>query len=157
MKVRKEKLKAIIDWSKNNGDIRAVLLTSSLVNPLAPVDALSDLDIELIFENNTKYILDNSWVRNFGNLIAMIEEDEIYFNEKHAMKMVLYDNYVKVDFKLYSKSNFLTEINRNELPNDWDIGYKILIDKDKITQNLKKPTYQASIIKNQPIKNSNNS
>src|SRR5690606_18284846 len=36
MKVRDEKLKAIIDWSKNNRDIRAVLLTSSLVNPLAP-------------------------------------------------------------------------------------------------------------------------
>ena len=29
MKVRDEKLKAIIDWSENNRDIRAVLLTSS--------------------------------------------------------------------------------------------------------------------------------
>lgn len=52
MKVRDEKLKAIIDWSKNNRDIRAVLLTSSLVNPLAPVDDFSDLDIEFVFEDN---------------------------------------------------------------------------------------------------------
>ena len=70
MKVRDEKLKAIIDWSKNNRDIRAVLLTSSLVNPLAPVDDFSDLDIELIFENNAKYISDNTWTENFGNPIA---------------------------------------------------------------------------------------
>ena len=79
MKVRDEKLKAIIDWSKNNRDIRAVLLTSSLVNPLAPVDDFSDLDIELIFENNAKYISDNTWTENFGNPIAMVEEDETYF------------------------------------------------------------------------------
>ena len=107
MQLREEKLKAIIEWSENNKDIRAVLLTSSLVSPLAPVDEFSDLDIELVFENNTKYILDNNWTRNFGNPIAMVEEDETYFDYKHAMKMVLYDDYVKVDFKLYGKSNFL--------------------------------------------------
>lgn len=59
MKVRDEKLKAIIDWSKNNRDIRAVLLTSSLVNPLAPVDDFSDLDIEFVFEDNTNYVDSN--------------------------------------------------------------------------------------------------
>ncbi|OBW41013.1 Streptomycin adenylyltransferase [Chryseobacterium sp. MOF25P] len=50
MKAREEKLRSIINWSENNEDVRAVLLTSSLVNPLAPVDEFSDLDIELIFE-----------------------------------------------------------------------------------------------------------
>lgn len=147
MQLREEKLKAIIDWGSNNKDIRAVLLTSSLVNPLAPVDEFSDLDIEFIFENNDKYISDNNWIHNFGESIAMIEEDESYFDYKHAMKMVLYDDHVKVDFKLYSVSNFLEEVNQNELCEDWDIGYKVLIDKDGLTQNLKKPTYQISIIK----------
>lgn len=147
MHAREEKLKAIIDWSENNKDIRAVLLTSSLVNPLAPVDEFSDLDMELVFEDSNKYILDSKWTRSFGEPIAMIEEDETCFDEKHAMKMVLYADYVKVDFKLYNKSNFLNEVNQAELPEDWDIGYKILIDKDEITRDLKKPTYQVSIIK----------
>lgn len=136
-----------MEWSENNKDIRAVLLTSSLVNPLAPVDEFSDLDIELIFENNAGYISNNNWVHNFGKSIAMIEEDETCFDLKHAMKMILYDDGVKVDFKLYSKANFLTEAVQNELPEDWDIGYKVLIDKDGITQKLKQPTYQVSIIK----------
>ena len=147
MKVRKEKLKKIIDWLENNADVRAALLTSSLVNPLAPVDEFSDLDIELVFEDNTAYISDNNWISNFGSPIAMIEEDETYFDYKHAMKMVLYDDYVKVDFKLYSKKEFLEEVQQNELCEDWDIGYKVLIDKDDLTQNMKKPTYQVSIIK----------
>ena len=147
MKARDEKLKSIIDWSENNQDVRTVLLTSSLVNPLAPVDEFSDLDIELVFENNANYISDNTWAKNFGNPIAMIEEDETYFDGKHAMKMVLYDDYVKVDFKLYSKDQFLNDVQQNELHEDWDIGYETLIDKDGLTQEMQKPTYRASIIK----------
>lgn len=61
MKAREEKLKSIINWSENNEDVKVVLLTSSLANPLAPVDEFSDLDIELIFENNTQYISDKNW------------------------------------------------------------------------------------------------
>lgn len=122
MQTRAEKLQQIMDWAQNNTDIRAVLLTSSLVNPLAPVDELSDLDIELVFDDNTKYVADKNWLNNFGSPIAMIEEDESYFDSKHAMKMVLYTDHIKVDFKLYSKPNFLEEVRQSPLCEDWDIG-----------------------------------
>lgn len=138
MQLREEKLNAIIDWSKDNKDVKVVLLMSSLVNPLSPVDELSDLDIELVFEDNAKYISDKSWIYKWGNPITMIEEDEACFDFKHAIKMV-YDDYLKVDFKLYSKTKFLEEVNQTNLPKDWDLGYKVLVDKDKITYNLKKP------------------
>ena len=49
MKVREEKLRTIIEWSEKNEDVRVLLLTSSLVNPLALVDEFSDLDIEFVF------------------------------------------------------------------------------------------------------------
>lgn len=147
MRIRDEKLQNIINWAEINSNIRVVLLTSSLVNPLAPVDDLSDLDIELVFENNEKYVENNLWLNNFGTPIAMIEEDETSFDGKHAMKMLLYEDGVKVDFKLYSKSNFVEEIQEKELPYDWDIGYKVLVDKEGLTRDLKKPSYQASIIK----------
>lgn len=147
MKAREEKLKSIINWSENNKDVKVVLLTSSLVNPLAPVDEFSDLDIELIFENNTQYISDNNWTHHFGNPIAMIEEDENSFDGKHAMKMILYDDHVKVDFKLFSKDKFLEEVRLKKLPEDWDIGYKVLIDKEEITKEMQESSFQVSIIK----------
>ncbi len=78
MKVRDEKLKAIIDWSKNNRDIRAVLLTSSLVNPLAPVDDFSDLDIELIFENNPNIFEILEIILEIQ--LQLVEEDETYLS-----------------------------------------------------------------------------
>lgn len=147
MKVRDEKLQQIIDWAKDNKDVSVMLLTSSLVNPLAPVDDFSDLDIELVFENMEPYQLNNEWTHTFGTPVSMVEEDETVFDNKHAMKMVLYDDYVKVDFKLYKKSEFIKEIHSDTLPEDWDVGYKVLVDKHHLTQQLKAPTYQSVIIK----------
>lgn len=105
MKVREEKLRTIIEWSEKNEDVRVLLLTSSLVNPLALVDEFSDLDIEFVFEDNTNYISDKSWTLKFGNPIAMIEEDESCFNHKHAMKMLLYEDGVKVDLNFTANQN----------------------------------------------------
>jgi aminoglycoside 6-adenylyltransferase len=146
MKVREEKLKQIIHWAENNPDIRAVLLTSSLVNPYAPVDDFSDLDVELVFDNRSFYESENEWIRLFGEPISMIEEDESVFDGKHAMKMVLYKDHVKVDFKLYQVAEFIEEIKEENLPEDWDVGYRVLIDKDNLTEKLKEPTYQSVMI-----------
>jgi aminoglycoside 6-adenylyltransferase len=140
------KLKQVTLWAKNNEDIRVMLLTSSLANPLAPVDDFSDLDIELVFENIMPYQHDKQWLSNFGKHIAMVEEDEKAFEGKHSMKMVLYEDGVKIDFKLYSKAEFVKEVNRGILPEDWDVGYKVIVDKDHLTQDLKAPTYQSILI-----------
>lgn len=147
MKAREEKLKQIISWAEGNPDLRVVLLTSSLANPYAPVDDFSDLDIELVFENMNEYERDKKWIDLFGKPISMIEENEIYFDEKHAMKMVLYTDHVKVDFKLYHKSEFLKEIGEETLSEDWDVGYQVLVDKDNLTKNMKPPTYQSIMIR----------
>lgn len=147
MQARDEKLQAIINWAQENEDIRAALLTSSLVNPLARVDDFSDLDIELVFTDINLYVSNNQWLSLFGTPISSVEEDETYFDGKHAMKMVLYDDHVKVDFKLYKRSTFLEDIQADELHEDWDVGYKVLLDKDSLTRELKPPTRQSVIIK----------
>lgn len=147
MKSRDDKLQLILNWAESNDDIRALLLTSSLVNPVAPVDEFSDLDIEIVFKENLNYISNKSWVSELGNPIAMIEEDESYFDYRYGMKMVLYEDGVKVDFKLYSKLRFLEDIELEELPEDWDIGYKVLIDKEGLTAGMQTPAYQVGITK----------
>lgn len=138
MKEREDKLISIIKWAESNTDVRIMLITSSLVNPLANVDDLSDLDIELVFENSEKYILDKNWTLNFGNPIATIED---YLNKETAIKMILYEDHIKVDFKLHNKVDFLKEINQEKLPYDLDIGYEILIDKEGISPSMPKPSF----------------
>lgn len=146
MKARDGKLQQIIDWAEHNPDIRTVLLTSSLVNPYAPVDDFSDLDVELVFENMKSYESDKKWIELFGLPISMVEEDDTFFEGKHAMKMVLYEDHVKVDFKLYQKSEFIKEVQEETLPEDWDVGYKVLVDKDELTKYLKAATHRAIMI-----------
>lgn len=147
MKARDEKLAAIKSWIRSNDDIRVALLTSSLVNPLAPVDDFSDLDIELVFLDPTTYLDSKDWINLFGDALNVYEEGIEAFDGKHAMKMVQYWDGVKVDFKIYSLEQFKAEVLADELPEDWDIGYEILIDKEGLCSGLKHPTYKVSIIK----------
>src|SRR5690606_3200393 len=135
MSSRDTKLKEVGRWITSNPDIRAALLTSSLVNPLAPVDAYSDLDIELVFDDPTFYKHSTEWIYQFGEPLNIYEEDESYFDGIHAMEMVQYADGDKIDFKLYGKQQFIAETQKNQLPEDWDIGYRVLIDKDNLTQN----------------------
>ncbi|WP_276481047.1 AadS family aminoglycoside 6-adenylyltransferase [Paraflavitalea pollutisoli] len=147
MESRSRKLAQVLEWATTNEDVRVVLLTSSLANPTAPVDDFSDLDIELIFDNMHVYQDNNSWITLFGSPISMVEESEAAFDGKHAMKMVLYDDHVKIDFKLYQREQFLQEVANSELPEDWDIGYRVLLDKDQLTTAMQPPTYQSVVIK----------
>lgn len=147
MENRNLKLQHIKNWINDNNDIRAALITSSLVNPLAPIDDFSDLDIELVFEDSENYIKSKEWLFQFGDILNYYEEGIEEFEGKHAMKMVQYMDGVKVDFKIYSIEQFLAEVNSPILPEDWDIGYEILADKDNLTSNLTPQTYQVSIIK----------
>ncbi|MGX5819846.1 AadS family aminoglycoside 6-adenylyltransferase [Chitinophaga lutea] len=148
---RTQTLAAVVDWAKVNDGIRAVLLTSSLANPAAPVDEFSDLDIELVFANQPDYRDDAAWVALFGKPISMVEEDESAFDGKHAMKMVLYEDHVKIDFKLWDKDAFSREVMADTLDEDWDVGYKVLLDKDDLTPHMKPPTF-ASVIIQRPAK-----
>lgn len=147
MDVRENKLNQIIDWARNNNNVSVALLTSSLSNPNAPRDDFSDLDIELVFNDLSSVLASDSWLSEFGKVIAKVVENEAVFAGKHAMRMVLYDDYVKVDFKLYDIAHFLTEVNSSQLPDDWDVGYLVLLDKDQLTSQLKPPTYQSVVIK----------
>ena len=147
---RDERLDSIIAWAEDNPDVRASLLTSSLVNPLAPVDEYSDLDIELVFTDRVKYASDDIWLHNFGIPIAVFNEADALVGRSISVKMVLYKDRGKVDFILHDVPGFEAQVRLSEMPAHWDIGYKVLVDKDGLTKYLKSPTYQASIIKKPP-------
>lgn len=144
---RATQLQQVLDWANNNEAIRVVLLTSSLVNPDAPVDRFSDLDIELVVRDLDHFLSDDSWIAYFGRIIATVVEDESVFDGKHAMRMVFYEDYSKIDFKIYGIPKFIEEVQAEELQEDWDVGYKVLVDKDNLTVQMKPPTYQSVLIR----------
>lgn len=139
-------LEAIRQWATANEDIRVMLLTSSLVNPAAPVDQFSDLDIELVVKDLPSFLKDDSWVANFGDVLAVVVENEDAFDGLYAMRMVMYNDISKVDFRLYSIPRFREDVAKPSLPEDWDVGYKVLIDKDGLTTGMPPPSYASTLV-----------
>ena len=146
MNNRAAQLQQVLDWARTREEIRVMLLTSSMVNPHAPVDRFSDLDIEFVVTDLSAFLSDDSWISNFGTILAMVIENEEAFDGKHAMRMVFYEDYSKIDFKLYSIPKFLEEVGAASLQEDWDIGYKVLLDKDGLTTGMQAPAYRVAFI-----------
>ncbi|HVI48084.1 MAG TPA: aminoglycoside 6-adenylyltransferase [Chitinophaga sp.] len=146
MKGKQQLLRELISWGQQHNAVRAMLLTSSRANPTAPVDLFTDHDIDLVVEDHTAFLADDSWLSTFGDIMAVIVEEEEVFDGACASRMVLYDDYTKIDFLIFSIEQFN---NRAELPllhEDWDIGYEVLLDKDGLTAMLPPPSYKSFTI-----------
>ena len=139
-------LNQVIQWVEQQPNIRAALLTSSLTNPNAPVDQFSDLDIDLVLSNYEEFLQDDSWISNFGNIITTIVEGEEAFDGRCSSRMVLYEDYSKIDFLIFSVERFREEVAKETLHEDWDIGYRVLVDKDGLTAAMPPPTHKAFTI-----------
>ncbi|MEP7253170.1 MAG: aminoglycoside 6-adenylyltransferase [Ginsengibacter sp.] len=128
-------LAEILQWSLANKNLKAIILTSSRANPNASPDLLSDYDIELIV-SSLKIFTGDKWVSEFGDVIASINEERPGW----LTQLVLYSHGVRIDFQVHTKSHFLKSLKQNPLPTHWDIGYKILLDKDNMLESLPAPT-----------------
>lgn len=141
MRNPKEVLEQVTDWAERDFDVRAVMLTGSRANPNAIADLLSDYDIEIAVNNAHLFLQNEEWLSIFGDIITIIR-----VNEEFTLRMVLYKDCVRIDFRIYTIENFKEYIHQPALPDHWDIGYKVLLDKDRLTANLKPPAYKAYII-----------
>lgn len=136
-----EVLKEIANWAERNDEIRTVILTGSRADPNAPADLFSDYDIEIVVNNPGKFLDNEEWLSAFGEPLIII-----HTNDDFTLRMVIYKDYVRIDFRIYSVKDFEQSNVQTQLPQHLDKGYKILLDKDQITLNLKPPAYDSFII-----------
>lgn len=116
---RDQVLKEIIQFAKETESIRGLVLQGSLVNPNAPIDRFSDLDPMFVVEDAAKMAKDDRWIKRFGQPISQCNEVGEW---EEFMRMVLYEDGLKVDFCLFPK----TAVEKiTDLP-----LYQVLLDKD---------------------------
>lgn len=101
----------------------------------------SDYDIEIVVNNPAKFLDNEEWLSAFGEPLIII-----HTNDDFTLRMVIYKDYVRIDFRIYSIKDFEQSNIQTQLPQHLDNGYTILLDKDNITSNLKPPAYNAFII-----------
>jgi aminoglycoside 6-adenylyltransferase len=137
-----------VDWAQARPDVRAVLLTSSLTNPSAPVDAFSDYDVIFVVQELLPYWSDRDWLEDFGRVLVLYRDPiqpEPDYHAERAVLVVQYEDGLKIDFSLWPVELMRQVAGAAKLPDNLDVGYRVLLDKDGLTAGLKPPTYRAHI------------
>ncbi|AZN43438.1 aminoglycoside 6-adenylyltransferase [Paenibacillus albus] len=137
MRGQEELLSQLLAWTERHSLIRAVIMTSSRVNPNAPVDVLSDYDIELVVTDTTPFRESDAWIKQFGTVMTEYREN----HEQSITRLVLFDDGVRIDFQVYVVKMLEEKLELPLLPEELDIGYSVLMDKDGLTKGLKPPRH----------------
>lgn len=125
-----------------------MLLTSTRAIPNAPVDAFSDYDVILVVEDIHSFYNDRKWLEDFG-VILVVYWDPMYrdsdFGHEKFGNVTQYTDGLKIDFTLLPVA-WLEQVRAaTRLPAELDAGYRVLLDKDRLTDGMKSPTYNSYI------------
>ncbi|MBT3261051.1 aminoglycoside 6-adenylyltransferase [bacterium] len=127
------------NWAKHNPLIRAAILTSSRVFPEAKVDFLSDYDIELYVSDMASFEQSDDWLQVFGPImVRWPREPQSTLEPGWITRLVLFKNKVRMDFQVTAQKTIE--------PKRYDNGYRVLIDKDQITEDLASPTFTQYLV-----------
>ena len=122
-------------WADGEPSVRAAILTGSRVNPDANVvDAFSDFDIEVYVDNLESYRHNDDWMKAFGPILVRCPWKPESLEEGWLTRMAVFKNGFRIDFQLTDK----------ELVKERYVdGYRVLLDKDHISEALETPTYEG--------------
>ncbi len=141
-----EVIERLIQWAESQPLVRAMLLTSSRAIPHAPADAFSDYDVILAVREVQPFYAERTWLEAFGSVLVLYRDPlEAYFGFHKSAYVTQYENGLKIDFTLWPVEILQRVAAEAELPAEFDAGYRVLLDKDHLTDGLKPPTYRAYI------------
>lgn len=139
---------SLIEWAQQLDSIRAMLLTSTRAVPNASVDDLSDYDVILVVEDIHPFHEDRRWLNDFGDTLVAYW-DPIYpdpdFGTDKFGNVTQYVDGLKIDFTLCPVEWLEKIVHAPALPTEMDAGYRILLDKDRLTEGIKDPSYKGYV------------
>jgi aminoglycoside 6-adenylyltransferase len=127
MQISHPYLDAILDWARHENAIRALVATGSRARLDDTVDDFSDLDIQIIATDFTRYIEDDSWLDQLGDVWIRFPLHKFV-----PYRLVWFNGGAKVDFQFLAAD----ELNPSYLSDEYKRGYHILLDKDNRFRHL---------------------
>ena len=140
MKTPKDMAKEVTEWARENENIRVAILTSTRANPIAPVDVLSDYDIELYVEDLQPFLEGDEWLRTFGEVLVREPYEPIIGDENDVWRLVIFKDVPRIDFHIMLSEAMEKDISEYGGYTN-DMGYEVLLDKDGLTEGAISPTY----------------
>ena len=139
-------IRRLIRWAADNPAVHAVLLTSSRTSPTAPLDLLSDYDVILAVDDVRPFYDSRDWLSDFGPFLLLYRDPlSLYHGLERFAYISQYEDGLKIDFTLWTAGILPLIVAEPALPDELDVGYVLLVDKDNLAEGLKPPSYQAHI------------
>lgn len=134
-------LNKIIQWMNSEEKVRVALMTGSFADRSA-TDDLSDYDISLFCSDAQKLIENDSWLANIGGVWVKLPEKYQLLGATIPTRLVIFEGGKKVDFSFFSIDH-LNILEINGLPDAFNMGYEVLIDKDYRARKLPLPKFMG--------------
>ena len=130
-----------LDWMQSETGIRLALLTGSHVDG-SNVDHLSDYDIALFCRDPAEFALDEEFLEKISPVLVSIPESLVFDGRRFPTRLVIFSNGEKIDFSFFSMG-YLSLFCGEQLPDTFDLGYEVLLDKDYLSGSITKPKHKA--------------
>jgi aminoglycoside 6-adenylyltransferase len=118
MRTPEEVMDAILDFARQNDNIRIVGMEGSRVNRNIPMDSFQDFDVTYFVTNPGQLTGDDGWLSRFGKIIMMQkpEDMELYPPEEEGYSyLMIFEDYVKIDLTILEESQIAGYLEQDRL------------------------------------------
>jgi len=133
-------------WAQAQPLVRAALITSTFALPGADPDILSDYDIVLILQDVRPFYASRAWLNAFGKVLALYRDPlQEVDGFQESGYVIQFNGGLKIDFTLLECGKLRQIAQADALPDEYDAGYRVLLDKDGLSAGMRPPSYRAYI------------
>lgn len=123
----------IYDWGLYNSDIMTIYVVGSRAREDKPFDEFSDLDVVIFASNPNDYFQTDAWLLDIGKVWTSFMFQTAGGDPE---KLVLFDQGLQVDFLFRHASEMENLIEKDRIPQGFQRGARILLDKTGKGQRL---------------------
>jgi aminoglycoside 6-adenylyltransferase len=132
-------------WAEREEAVRTLVLTSSRARADETADALSDYDVIVGVGDTEDFLAGGDWVRGYGEPLASWSDRHEVLGVATTFCGVVYADRIKVDYSVWPQALVERVGEAPRLPDDLDVGYRVLLDKDGATSGWRAATYRAHV------------
>jgi aminoglycoside 6-adenylyltransferase len=135
-------MERLLSWARVDENVRAVIVTGSSARSAGAADRFSDRDVELVARDPAALLEDDAWIHAIAPVwVALYLENEGFPDTR----LVFFEDAHKVDFTIADPSRVRDMVSGNRLNDLYQRGYRVLLDKDGLTNGLPEPSGDAPV------------
>ena len=127
-----------IKWAQKESPIRAIILQGS--RAAGTQDKVSDYDLAVFCSSDELYTQSEAWLSSIGHVWICVHEKIQWKAREIPTRLVIFEGGTKVDFAFFSIKDLLDLTKASALPDEYNRGYSVLLDKDSVAGSMPQPT-----------------